>query len=229
MIDMPVSTSWLATMHGRNRAFGRLESRDEWDYFHQNVAKFQCRPGQSGEADNFSGISFGAFANDWNRWVAALGSRKPRVTYKTAAQLKDAFKASAKKAIENATIGPHQREIDNLQRELRDRATNVKHLPDFAEATAATLAQPCLKQVQESGSQTTHLGPIGLEAGTVAGPPATENIDAEHSAAAATPSGVAVEAPAGVSAPAEMQAKARTTREPRRCRTCGLVSKDWRE
>ena len=105
----------------------------------------------------------------------------------------------------------------------------MKYLPDFAEATAATLAQPCLKQVQESGSQTTHSGPIASEAGTLAGPPATENIDAEHSAAAATPSGVAVEAPAGVLAPAEMQAKARRTREPRRCRTCGLVSKDWRE
>ena len=34
---------------------------------------------QSGEADKFSGILFDAFANDCNRWVAALGSRKPCV------------------------------------------------------------------------------------------------------------------------------------------------------
>ena len=105
----------------------------------------------------------------------------------------------------------------------------MKYLPDFAEATAATLAQPCLKQVQESGSQTTHLGPIASEAMTVAEPPATENVDAEHFTVAATPSDSAVEAPAIISAPAELNANETTTRTPRQCRTCGLASNDWRQ
>ena len=29
MDDMPASTCWLATMHGRSQAFGKLESHDE--------------------------------------------------------------------------------------------------------------------------------------------------------------------------------------------------------
>ena len=120
------------------------------------------------------------------------------------------------------------------------------HLPDFAEVTVATLAQPCLKQVQEVETQTAHLGPIASEAVTVARPSETKHVDAEHSAVAATPSESAVEAPAehsavaatpsegaveppaSISAPAEAYAKATTTRAPQRCRTCGLVSKDWR-
>ena len=39
-----------------DRAYGKLESRDEWIYFNNNVGMFQCAPGQSGEADNYSGI-----------------------------------------------------------------------------------------------------------------------------------------------------------------------------
>ena len=82
---------------------------------------------------------------------------------------------------------------------------------------------------------------------TVARPSETKHVDAEHSAVAATPSESAVEAPAehsavaatpsegdveapaSISAPAEAHAKATTTRAPQRCRTCGLVSKEWRQ
>ena len=45
MEDMPASTCWLATLHGRDRAYGRLESRDEWIYFNIYVGRFQCAPG----------------------------------------------------------------------------------------------------------------------------------------------------------------------------------------
>ena len=62
--DMPASTCWLATMHGRDQAFGKLESRDEWIYFKNNVARFQCQSGKSGEADNYARMLFDAFAKE---------------------------------------------------------------------------------------------------------------------------------------------------------------------
>ena len=66
MVKTPASTTWLATMHGRDMTFGKLKSQDEWIYFKQNVVRFQCRTGQSEETDNYLGIMFGAFANQWN-------------------------------------------------------------------------------------------------------------------------------------------------------------------
>ena len=167
--------------------------------------------------------SVGAFAFLPRRLDGRAWHRKHNVTYKTAGQLKDAFVASTRKAIENATIGPHQQGVDNLQRELRSRATSILHQPNFVDATAASLARPRQGAVLNRASQTTHSGPIAT---------VTENADEDSSASASAPDIVVVPAiPPAIPAAAVAAAPEPTARKRAspRCRTCGLPVKDWRQ
>ena len=60
-------------------------------YFTENITKYQGST--TDEADSYSLIRFSDFANDWNKWLSGLGNEKPKVTYKTAIHLQEAFKA----------------------------------------------------------------------------------------------------------------------------------------
>ncbi len=86
------------------------------------------------EADNYSSISFSAFAEDWNKWVTSLGYTHSTVTYKTASHLQQAFKVAKKSANKKATICPHREDINALKQNLRDKGTNREFLLEFAPA-----------------------------------------------------------------------------------------------
>ena len=199
---MPASSLWLASVNGRTRPYGRVKCPHEWDHFNEKLASFQCVPGQSGEADNHSSISWGQFANEWNTWVDSLGNMKPDVTYKSATLLQTAFQARKKRAIERATLHPHKEKIDTLQQGLRDREANQSYLPQFAPATKASVARPneCERAAQPPVPPPIAALPVCLPAAATAPPPPPQ-------------------APANAAAP---PATVKRTREPRRCRTCGL-------
>ena len=51
--SMPVSSQWMASLHGRVRACGKVKGKFEWDYFKRNLFNFMGG-GASDEADNYS-------------------------------------------------------------------------------------------------------------------------------------------------------------------------------
>ena len=143
MLDhLPASTQWLAAIHGRDRAYGKAKGKEEWKYFNDNVTKYQHISGQSDEADNYSSIAFSTFADEWNKWVAALGRTYPAVTYKTASQLQEAFKRAKKHATEKATLRPYRQNLDVLQQGLRDEEENQNFVPMFVPPNGVYRAVP---------------------------------------------------------------------------------------
>ncbi len=152
--SIPESSQWLATHFGRWRPSGRVKGNDEWEYFKENLPKFQRGSGNSiaNEADNYSGIQFSAFADHWNEWVASLGHEKPTVTYKSASQLQDAHKSMQKRARRDSSILPHADKINNLRDSHTSSAANQPFASRFVAAENPTRARPIL---QTTATQTT--------------------------------------------------------------------------
>ena len=156
--NFTAATQWLAAVYQKDRPYGKVKTQEEWTYFNNNVMKFQ---GSSAEADNYSSISFSAFADSWNGWVSKLGRRKPTVTYKLACHLKDAFKASKKRAVEKTTLQPHRQNLRALDDSLRNEddtrefagpndASRVIPAPPITTNTTTTTAAAASTQTFET-------------------------------------------------------------------------------
>ena len=150
--SLPESSRWLAINFGRWRPSGRVKGNDEWEYFKDNVSRFQRGAGQTGEADNHSSIQWSAFADHWNNMVARLGTEKPNFTYKTASLLQDAHKTLQKRSRRDTTILQYASEIDDL-RVLHTAAPNNQHFTNqFVESERPSRARP-IQQVVEHRTQ----------------------------------------------------------------------------
>jgi hypothetical protein len=112
----------------------------EWDYFKNNISKFQG--GGGNEADNFCSIQFSAMAESWNKWVDSLGTRYPEVTYKTSSYLKDAYKSMKRRAVQSATIRPHVQKLGCLKEMHTNGNTNRSFDREFPQLEKAVQIQP---------------------------------------------------------------------------------------
>ena len=69
----------------------KVNGKNKWAFFKEEYPKFQGAAGS--EADNYSSISWSAFADSWNEKVAKLtNGEQPEFTYKSASHLQEAFK-----------------------------------------------------------------------------------------------------------------------------------------
>lgn len=138
--ELPPSSQWMALLHDKFRPFGKVLGNVEWEYFKDNISKFQG--GKGNEADNYCSIQFSAMAESWNKWVDSLGTRYPEVTYKTAAYLKDAYKSMKRRAVESATIRPHVHTLNKLKEMHTNEDTNRSFDRDFPQNERAAQIQP---------------------------------------------------------------------------------------
>ena len=150
---LPASAQWMAKLHGKFRSSGRVKGRLEWEYFNENILRFQG-VGPSDEADNYSSFNFSAFAKSWNKWVDSLKYQHAEVTYKTSSHLKDAYKSMKRRAVRDATIRPHSNQLEALHGNLTNADNNRFFTEQFAEPTAATVARP-LTTTRSASTQTT--------------------------------------------------------------------------
>ena len=150
--SLPESSRWLAMNFGRWRPSGRVKGNDEWEYFKENISRFQRAAGHSGEADNHSSIQWSAFADHWNNMVARLGTQKPSFTYKTASLLQDAHKTLQKRSRRDTTILQYACEIDNLRELHTSEPNNQLFANQFVESEKPSRAVP-VQQVLENRVQ----------------------------------------------------------------------------
>ena len=203
--SLPASSRWLALNFGRWRPSGRVKGDDEWEFFKSNIASFQRGAGNTGEADNYSSISFSAFAEHWNSWVANLGTSKPNVTYKSASHLQDAHKSLQKRARRNSTILPHTAGIDNLREVHTASERSQRFANQFVAAENPTRARPVSSQ-RESYTQTDLTGAVAGYGGAE-----SDGDDAS----------VTLESPAELERRLNGGRKRRRTNAKPRCRRCG--------
>ena len=161
-IKMPPSSSWLAKLTGRNRPAEKVRSHEEWEFFKENVLRFQGG-GEAGEADNYSGIRWSAFAASWNNWVDTLGHSKPTVTYKSASHLQDAYKSMKRRAVQQATLRPHTQTIRELRSSHTNREAAVAYLPEFAQPEPPTVAQPFVDAMDVDIGNTDTVAHVGCQ------------------------------------------------------------------
>jgi len=128
---MPPPSQWLASLHGRSRACGKVKSHFEWEYFKNNLMDFHGGSG-SDEADNYSAFRFSAFSESWNKWVDSLGSTLPEVTYKTAACLQDACKTMKRIGVQQATLRQRSKALKDLHRSHTNMDANQAFTPEFS-------------------------------------------------------------------------------------------------
>jgi hypothetical protein len=151
------SSRWLALNFGRWRPSGRVKSSEEWEYFKSNLPRFQSGAGNSDEADNHSSFQWSAYADDWNKMVASLGSNKPSFTYKTASLLQDAYKSWQKRARRDTTILPHTAIITDLQNRHTSSSSNQQFARQFVATEYPSRARPRVS-TKESSVQTNLTG-----------------------------------------------------------------------
>eukprot|EP00986_Skeletonema_menzelii_P003893 scaffold1261_cov155-Skeletonema_menzelii.AAC.3 len=156
LIKMPPSSRWLAKLTGRYRPAERVRSNDEWEYFKENLGRFQG--GGSSEADNYSGIRWSDFAACWNNWVDTLGHSKPTVTYKSSSHLQDAYKSMKRRAVEKATLRPHAQAVRELSAAHTNRATAASYLPEFPQPEVAEVAHPFVDAMETEDQQAPYDG-----------------------------------------------------------------------
>ena len=99
-------SQWLAALHDRAQACGKVKGHFEWEYFQTNIFNFQRR-GAYDKANNYSTFQFSAFSDSWNEWVHSLGSTNPEVTYKTAEYLKESYKTMKSRGVQDSTLRQH--------------------------------------------------------------------------------------------------------------------------
>jgi hypothetical protein len=162
--DLPESSCWLAVTFGRWRPSARVRGDVEWEYFSNNIGHFQCGAGGSGEADNYSGIRWSAFADHWNKMVASLGASNPNFTYKTASLLQDAHQRLQKRARRDNTIFPHIAGINSLREMHTAVSSNQRFANQFVAAKPPTRARPN-RLMQESCAQFDWTGDIAYNDG----------------------------------------------------------------
>jgi hypothetical protein len=138
--QLPASSQWMAMLHGKFRAYGRVSGNVEWEYFQSNITNFQG--GGTNEADNYSSIRFSDMADSWNKWVDSLGTKQPSVTYKTASYLKDAYKSMKRRARQQSTLRPHKIGLDALKEKHNNHDTNRTFAEDFPTAERAAPIDP---------------------------------------------------------------------------------------
>jgi hypothetical protein len=140
--DLPDSSLWLALSFGRWRPSGRVKGHDEWQYFKDNIGKFQRGTGNISEADNYSEIQWSAYANHWNSMVTELGMDKPSFTYKTASLLQHAHKTLQRRNRRDTTILPHVAGLNNLRDAHTSSANNRQFANQFVVAEQPARAKP---------------------------------------------------------------------------------------
>lgn len=146
--NLPASSQWMASLHGKFRPHGRVLGNVEWEYFKTNVSNFQGVADD--EADNYSSIGFSAFAESWNKWVDSLGTKYPTVTYKTAAYLRDAYKSMKRRAIQVSTLRPYTDSLNDLRVRHTNKEMNEMFLAEFPDAEPAPTIQPAIDTAQAS-------------------------------------------------------------------------------
>ena len=103
-----------STRFGRYKSCNEVNGRNEWAFFKEEYPKFQGAAGS--EADNYSSISWSAFADSWNEKVAKLANgEQPEFTYKSASHLQEAFKKLGLRAREASTLLSHTQSIAQLR------------------------------------------------------------------------------------------------------------------
>ena len=151
----PASAQWLAARMNRYRSCGKVRGETQWAYFKQEYLTFQGAAGQ--EADSYSSINFSAFADSWNDYVAKLGhNEQPQFTYKSACQLKEAFKKLDQRARRHTTLLAHSEDIAQLREQHTGSAGNEQFVQGFAtavaptQATVRTMEVPVMPPAEES-------------------------------------------------------------------------------
>jgi hypothetical protein len=142
--ELPPSSQWMAFLHNKFRPFGKVMGNVEWEYFKDNVTKFQRGAGR--EADNYCSIQFSVMAESWNKWVDSLGTRHPEVTYKTAAYLKEGYKSMKRRALQSATLRLHVHTLNKLKEMHTNEDTNRSFDRDFPRNERAAQIQPTFSE-----------------------------------------------------------------------------------
>jgi hypothetical protein len=155
MLDrLPASSRWLALSFGRSRPSGRVKSKEEWDYFKENIALFQRGAGNASDADNYSSIDWSSFTDHWNKYVSTLGASHPNLTFKTASLLQDAHKTLQTKARRATTMLQHTDGIRVLRQNHTSSSSNQIFANQFVAAEIPTRARPMPATTRETAAQT---------------------------------------------------------------------------
>jgi hypothetical protein len=147
----------LALSFGRSRPSGRVKSKEEWDYFKENISLFQRGAEHVSDADNYTSIDWSSFTNHWNKYVSTLEASHPNFTFKTASLLQDAHKVLQIRARRATTMLQHTDEIRDLHHNHTSSSSNQKFANQFVAAEIPTRPRPAPVTTCESAVQTTSM------------------------------------------------------------------------